>query len=184
MNIMHTALDTSPESTEKDARQRATMSPEAPECFRDILVRGPVLECDAEKMALALQDAGIRVPQDATAGQQWAVARAWYDVTDEPDRKAATSRRGTLKGAAMDGIALAGLHNALIAVEQDDSDDAWENLKAAARHVNSEAKVEEFGDLLERIREMGEILEEEDGSNDEEHDAAYAVFETAETFLA
>lgn len=30
---------------------------------------------------------------------------------------------------------------------------------------------------------MGRVLEDEDGSNDREHDAAYAVFEAAEPFL-
>ena len=37
--------------------------------------------------------------------------------------------------------------------------------------------------LIDRIRDMGRVLVAEDGTNDQEHDAAYAVFETAAPFL-
>lgn len=41
----------------------------------------------------------------------------------------------------------------------------------------------DFDRLIERIRDMGAVLVDEDGSNDREHDAAYAVFEAAGPFL-
>ena len=50
--------------------------------------------------------------------------------------------------------------------------------------MTERANVEEFAGLLERIRETGHVLQDEDGSNDQEHDAAYAVFEAAKTFLS
>ena len=37
-----------------------------------------------------------------------------------------------------------------------------------------------FEELVSRIQEMGEALTEEDGSNEREHDYAYAVFEAAQ----
>ena len=49
--------------------------------------------------------------------------------------------------------------------------------------TNGGGPVDQFAGLMERIREMGEVLQDEDGSNDQEHEAAYAVFEVAEPFL-
>ena len=70
MNITHTAFHTNPGSTTGETSQRVTMSPKAPEGIRDILTRGPIFDGETEKIALALKDTGIRVPQDATADQQ------------------------------------------------------------------------------------------------------------------
>ena len=41
----------------------------------------------------------------------------------------------------------------------------------------------DFDHLIDRIRGMGRVLVAEDGTNDQEHDAAYAVFEAAAPFL-
>ena len=187
MNIMHTAFYTKPGSTTGERSRRVTMSPEAPEEIRDLLARGPMFDGETERIARALEDVGIRLPQDGSVAQQCAVARAWYDVTDcetaKPAGGAAVVPRNGWSGAAIDGIGLTGLKNALIIVDRNGTDQAWETLRAAAQYVSERANVEEFADLLERIREMGRILQDEDGSNDQEHDAAYAVFEAAETFL-
>ena len=50
----------------------------------------------------------------------------------------------------------------------------------AARRALETANTHDFDDLVDHIREMGEALTDEDGSNEREHDTAYAVFEAAQ----
>ncbi len=187
MRIMHTAFYTKQGSTAGETSRRVTMSPEAPEEIRDLLVRGPIFDGETKRIARALEDVGIRLPQDASVARQCAVARAWYEVSDceaaKPAGVAAVEPANGSSGAAIDGIGLTDLRNALIIVHRNATNQAWETLRAAAQYVCGHANVEELADLLQLIREMGRILKDEDGSNDQEHDAAYAVFEAAETFL-
>ena len=51
---------------------------------------------------------------------------------------------------------------------------------AAARRALETTNTQDFDHLIGRIGEMGETLRDEDGSNDREHDTAYAVFEAAQ----
>ena len=50
----------------------------------------------------------------------------------------------------------------------------------AARRALETANTQDLDDLVDHIREMGEALTDEDGSNEREHDTAYAVFEAAQ----
>ena len=78
----------------------------------------------------------------------------------------------------IDKTALKELERALTAAGTGKGDGAA--VAAAARRALATANGEDFEQLIARIGEMGEALTDEDGSNNREHDTAYAVFEAAQ----
>ncbi len=78
----------------------------------------------------------------------------------------------------IDRKSVADLQAALAAASTDEGSAAA--VVAAARRALETANADDFDHLVARIGAMGEALRDEDGSNEREHDTAYAVFEAAQ----